>query len=171
MRSTSTLLSIVLVVCTLVACQRDPDNPAGPLTSSKNRMTVNGEGYTNASFNTLNIDTAAVATTQNDVGVITLTGITSRITEGFNLTITTASAAAGTWQVNALQGTTINLVITDGDSTRTYTAMTGSVQVSSWPATGRVTGTFSGNFARTSDLSTTPLQITAGEFDAGIIVR
>lgn len=171
MRTSTTLLSLVLIVLTLVGCQKDPDNPAGPLTSSKNRMTVNGEGYTNASFNTLNIDTASVATTQSGVGVITMTGITSRITEGFNLTITTPAPTSGTWQINVLEGTTINLVISDGDSTRTYTAMSGSVQVTSWPATGRVTGTFSGSFARTTDLTTTPLQITAGEFDAGIIVR
>jgi len=163
------VIASLAVAVLATACTKNADNPAGPFTSANNRMTVNGSGYSAASFNAFNIDTASVATVQSGRGVVTMTGITSKVLEGFSIVLTTPSPTAGTWQVNALTGTTMSLVISNGDSTRTYVATSGSVQIDSWG--DRAKGQFSGSFARTSDLMTTELQVTAGKFDAGVIVR
>lgn len=158
------LLSILLAIALIApACSDDsPTNPDG--TSTKNSFVVSGGGYTNATFKGYAGDTAGVATESGGSGGVAFSGTTPNSGEYFSLALLLEEAKAGEFPVNASSGTAITLVIIKGSTAKTYFAGSGTINVTSWNASGRSAGTFSGTMVDPSNPTAT-LTVTNGKFD------
>jgi len=157
-------LFIALVVL-LASCTQDQIINA--VSNDKNSCTVDGSGYTAASFKGYDLDTASRAQMSDTTAIVGFSGFTNTTGEVFVIGITCGSTMPGTYTVNALGGTTISLVTrASGGTPRTFTATSGTVSISEWGAVGGVVkGTFSGSLVLPTDVTTPVLQITNGKFD------
>jgi len=137
------------------------------VSNEDNSFTVNGSGYTAATFKGYDLDTASRAQMSDTTAIIGFSGFTNTTGEVFVIGLTCGTTTPGTYTVNALNGTTISLVTrsTTG-TTRTLTATSGTVSISEWGAVGGVVkGTFSGSMVLPTDVTAPVLEITNGKFD------
>lgn len=159
----SRILFIVMAVL-LVSCTAE--QLTNVVTDDKSSFVVNGSGYTNTKFKGYAIDTASFARlVDSNAALVVISGLTSKSTENFAITLVLKSATPGTYAVNGLEGTTMTLVTSAGSSPVTYVATSGSIAITTWGVIGgQVTGNFTGSFALASDPSHVVLEVTSGVY-------
>ncbi len=172
MRFVTTLLSAIGILFAMGCSNTStPTNPNDALTSSKNRFTVNGGGYTNAQWKGYLSEATlrAFVAEAGGTGNVSVSGLTTVPNETFTLLFLCPASTPGTYVVNPSTGTSMTMIY--GSTSRTLFAQSGTIVISQFDAIGgRAKGTFSGSFTAIDDSGIT-IEVTDGVFDVPVVAE
>ncbi len=166
-------LVVAILAATLPGCPSDSNtNPNDGVTNDRNKLTVNGNGFSNAVWKGYSDESKSQAyegTSIGGVGAIVIKGLTTNSNEEFTCNLTVADAAPGTYTISATAGN--SFIISYGSPQLTFFAATGTVTVTQFDtAGGRAKGTFNGTLTAL-DGSGKIINVTNGTFDVQVIAE
>ena len=166
-RIVATLMALTAAM--IMSCSDDNGtDPANDKYDDKNSLTVNGGGYSNATFHGFKDEASHGMVVSGGASAIGFGGETP-VPEGFAISIVVNGTTTGSYPINASAGNSVNMAITKSAGSTTYLSIPGSgtITVTEYGSTGgRCKGTFNATLISLDGM--TQLTVTNGKFDVPV---
>jgi|GEM_PF-1763130 len=164
------LFIVVMLVGLGCSSSTNPDDDYNKQhTSSKNRLTANGAGFTNSQWRGYITDSLnyAAANPADGVGSINIAGLTTILKQPFVCMILVQEAKPGTYQINSTLQNAITIQYGEQPATTLF-ASSGTIEVKQFGDVGGwAKGSFSGDFVSLDGKVT--MTVTDGAFDVKVV--